>query len=124
MQVEDLKRKTKACDTYSPVEMERVPGAACTSAHLLEPSPSSRWQSNPGSEAVVDMGVIELEPSSSSWNHKQHPIIKKHNWGQRSQLCDSLVRKGTRETTVYYNTKHDVLDPVFELYYFSNRVLY
>lgn len=48
--------------------MDLVPGAVCTSALLLFPSSLSR------SEAVVDIGVADLEPvksDSSSWNEKR-----------------------------------------------------
>lgn len=47
--------------------MDLVPGAACTSVLLLFPSSLSM------SEAVVDMGVADLEPvksDSSSCNEK------------------------------------------------------
>lgn len=42
-----------------PTDMDLVPGAACTSALLLLPSSLST------SEAVVDMGVADLEPVKS-----------------------------------------------------------
>ncbi len=51
-----------------PTDMDLVPGAACTSVLLLFPSSLSM------SEAVVDIGVADLEPvksDSSSCNEKE-----------------------------------------------------
>lgn len=59
-----------------PTDMDLVPGAACTSVLLLVPSSFST------SEAVVDIGVADLEPvksDSSSCKGKDLRCVQRHN---------------------------------------------
>ena len=77
-----------------PTDIDLVPGAACTSALLLFPFSLSM------SEAVVDIGVADLEPvksDSSSWKHGGRVYGNIYRWllkvkGEDETLNEPMVQ--------------------------------